>query len=217
MIRRLRWVLLALLVGALAFSSGPAYADTTVGTLNLAPGLNSTATLTFSGGTFSLDFNITNSNASSATINAFSLQLFSASLNVTSDTLPAGWEFFDNQKINNNGTTGCTGKNHPGWLCADDNLSLIPAPAIIPKATGGVNGSIDFLFSGTYTGTPVNPLDLMANGLDASGGKWAVSAGMTTSGPPPPPPPASEPGAMAMTLMGLASVGLACYLRRLLA
>lgn len=177
-----------LLLAVCLVSVASAFADnitTETGTLSLATNLNSTTTFKIdtTNDTFTLDFNISNTSATTATINAFSLQLFGGSsggVTVTSDTVPTGWEFFDNQKVNNNGTTGCTGVAHPGWLCADDNLNTTAAPASI----AGAGGHIDFLFSGTFTGTAEdgstqNPLELMANGLtnvSDSNSKWAVSS-----------------------------------------
>lgn len=210
---RPRQLALSLLVLAVAWAMAlPAFADpldvvTEVGTLSLATNLNSTATLTFDPdlGTYSLDLNITNNSSTTASINAFALQLFigsSASLNTTSSTLPSGWEMFDNQKINNNGSTGCTGISHPGWLCADDSGT---SPADI-LASGG---TLDFLFSGTFTGFGANPLDLMANGLtDITDvhSKWAVSAGMDMQTPPPP-PPVPEPASLFLLGSGLLGVG----------
>jgi hypothetical protein len=126
-------------------------------------------------------------------------------MTLTSESLPSGWESFADQKINNNGSTGCTGKDHPGWLCADDNLnSLSPQPAqILP-------GSIlDFTFAGSYSGTPVNPLDLMANGLtdiNNSNSKWAVSTAL--NGPVGTPEPSS------LLLMAVGFLGMTPALRR---
>lgn len=217
---RPRQLALSLLVLAVAWAiTLPAFADpldvvTEVGTLSLATNLNSKATLTFDPdlGTYSLDFNITNNSSTTASINAFALQLFigsSASLSTTSSTLPSGWQMFDNQKINNNGTTGCTGNSHPGWLCADDNLNTPASPADI-----SAGGSLDFLFSGTFTGFGANPLDLMANGLtDITDvhSKWAVSAGMDMQTPPPPPP---TPEPASLFLLGSGLLGVGTLLRR---
>ncbi len=212
---RPRQLALSLLVLAVAWAMAlPAFADpldvvTEVGTLSLATNLNSTATLTFDPdlGTYSLDLNITNNSSTTASINGFALQLFigpskTTFINTTSSTLPSGWEFFDDQKINNNGTTGCTGVSHPGWLCADDSGT---SPADI-LASGG---TLDFLFSGTFNGFGANPLDLMANGLkdiNNSKSKWAVSAGMDMQTPPPP-PPVPEPASLFLLGSGLLGVG----------
>jgi len=176
---------------------------TYTGNLGLASNLSSKATFTVNStnNTFSLAFKITNASATNATINAFSLQLFSDAETVTTLTLPTGWQYFDNQKINNNGTTGCTGNSHPGWLCADDNLTATAAPATI----GANGGTLTFSFGGTYLGTPVTPLDLMANGLTNStdaNSKWAVSAGMDTSSSTVP-----EPATLALLGTGMLGIG----------
>jgi PEP-CTERM motif len=198
---------------AVLFSAISCFADsmqTIPGALPLANNLNSSATLSLdtTTKTFTLDFNIDNSSATTATINAFSLQLFggsNGSLSVLSRSLPAGWESFDNQKINNNGSTGCTGKDHPGWLCADDNLNPL-APLAAQILAGH---SLDFTFTGSYTGAPVNPLDLMANGLtDINNGnsKWSVSAGMNT-----PVTQVPEPSSFLLLAFGFLAVGPTIY------
>lgn len=195
------------------------------GTLALATNLNSTTTFTFNttNDTFSLDFSITNTGTTTADINSFALQLLggsAAGVNVTSSNIASfpTWEFFDNQKINNNGTTGCTGNSHPGWLCADDNGNVSPQNPTPVNILVGAGNHVDFTFSGTFTGTPEdgstqNPLELMANGLTNIGdsnSKWAVSAGTsvtttTTTTTP-------EPGSLLLFGTGLS--GLAAFLRK---
>ena len=150
-----------------------------------------------SSGTFTLDFQVTDTSNTTATLNDFTISLLgggsSSSINVIGpSTLPnSTWSELDNAKINNS-SIGCSaGTGFGGWLCASGTTPLTLSP----------NGSFDFMFSGTYTGTMTTPFDLMANGLIGTN-KYAVSDNMT----------APEPSSMLFLGVGLSG---AAFLRRL--
>ena len=151
-----------------------------------------------SGGTFTLDFQVTDTSNANVTLNEFTISLLgggsNSSINVIGpSTLPnSTWTELDNAKINNNGTVGCSlGNGFGGWLCASGTTPLTLLP----------NGSFDFLFAGTYTGSMTTPFDLMANGLVGTN-KYAVSDNMV----------APEPSSMLFLGLGLSG---AAFLRRL--
>ena len=151
-----------------------------------------------SSGTFTLDFQVTDTSNTSATLNEFTISLLgggsNSSINVLGpSTLPnSTWSELDNAKINNSGGSGCTVQTgFGGWLCASGTTPLTLMP----------NGSFDFMFSGTYTGTMTTPFDLMANGLIGTN-KYAVSDNMV----------APEPSSMLFLGLGLSG---AAFLRRL--
>lgn len=151
-----------------------------------------------SGGTFTLDFQVTDTSNTNVTLNEFTISLLGGGSNSSIDvigpsTLPnVTWSELDNAKINNSGGIGCSVQNgFGGWLCASGTNPLTLTP----------NGSFDFLFAGTYTGTMTVPFDLMANGLIGAN-KYAVSDNMT----------APEPSSMLFLGIGLSG---AAFLRRL--
>jgi hypothetical protein len=188
-------------------------------TWTLAPGLSADGSLTAAGGNYSVTLTFNNTTGSAAGVDWFDLQLFDPATGMTVDSATIGganfgtgntWESFGGQK-GNNGANDCTSQSHPGWVCADGGSSIF--------ATIGANSSLTFVITGTYVGTPTNPIEHMQssgctvvtnNGTtcNANGaGSWNISAGPdgTPTGVP-------EPGTLA--LFGTGVLSIAGALRR---
>jgi len=140
--------------------NGPAFADTLI-----APGLTASGTLTAQNGTFSGSITFTNTSQVTQGLVAFSLQLFdgnSTISNLSVSGLTAGWESFTGKQ--NNAGTPCNQTGNLNWFCTDGFTS-----GALPFTMGVLAvGSTNYSFSGTYTGTPVSVLDLMANGCNTT-------------------------------------------------
>jgi hypothetical protein len=181
-----------------------------------AGNINFTPTLIVNTATdlYTLDFKGVNTNGTPATLNAFALQLFSDVFDLSGgDSIPTGWVADANSKIDNSGSLVCKNVGgHPGWLCGASQTS----PDILTIAASG--GSFDMNFAGTFAGSVVGAVDLMANGLKNANGsntdenKWSISQGFAWTGTPfvgPVPTPAPEPGSLAMLALALVCLGFA--------
>lgn len=183
-----------------------------VGTIT-AGGITFTTTLitNSSNNTFTMDFTGLNNNLTTATLDAFALQLFgqgsNASFNLTNYSIPANWNTQAGAKINNAGL-GCNsnGNGVGGWLCGTA-LSLPNTLQI------GAGQKFDMTFAGTYGShtSVISLFDLMAHGLtnkNNSDSKWSISQGFDWTQFTPIP----EPGSLAMLGSGLLSLG--CVFRK---
>lgn len=161
------------------------------------PGFTFTATLTTNpGNTFSVDFLVQNTSNLGGTLNDFTISLLgggNASIDVTKSNLAgfAGWAETDNATISgSNNNSGCNVSNGSGgWLCA-----------MGPTLNIGPGKSLDFTFSGTYSGAVYNPFDLKADG-SIGGTKMMVSTYMTSSSVP-------EPSSMILLVSGFSGIAL---------
>ena len=186
--------------------------------LDFGNGLTADGTLTTGAGTFTLTFSITNSNSADAGIYDFSLQLLGGSGTITinsasgSGTTITGFEYFDGYKQNNGATDYCSNSGHPNWMCVDYSGDLTNNPghfAVIPG-----EGSLTYTFSGTYTGTPVGVLDLMAQGCDEVDGTNCVYNGAGSFNISHPMDGTVIPEPSSLLLFGTGLLGMAGYLRR---
>lgn len=180
--------------------------------LNFGNGLSVTGTLTTGGSNFTLTFTITNSNSADAGIDDFSLQLTggNGSVNITSEsgsgTSGAGWNFFDDTKQNNGSGNTCNTTTNSGWVCTDYSGGF--------DTIAGNGGSLTWTYSGTFTGTPVSVLELMAQGCTAVSGQTCPynGAGSYNISAPMDGDPVPEPGSLA--LFGTGTLAIAGFLRR---
>ena len=160
-------------------------------------GFTFTATLTAGpNNSFSLDFLVQNTSSLAGTLNDFTLSLLgggNASIDVTNSNLASfsGWAETDNATISgSNNNSGCnTSTGSGGWLCA-----------MGPTLNLGAGKSLDFKFSGIYSGSVYNPFDLKADG-SIGGTKLMVSSYMTSASVP-------EPSSMLLLFAGLSGVAL---------
>lgn len=190
-------------------TSQAAHADTM---WNLATGLTGDAAFSASGGSWTLTMSFTNTLATTATVNQFTLALFQPGTKSDApifgiSSLSAGTGYFDSKGDNGTSTCSTAGKNR-GWLCVD----------FLPGGYNLAPGTTTFSASGSYN-TNVGPLDastldLISNGLTDNTmehSKWAISAAGTGTSVP-------EPGTMSLLLLGLLGlVGFAGITRRRLA
>lgn len=184
-------------------------------TWTLAPGLSADGSLSAAGGNFTVTLTFNNTNGAAAGVDWFDLQLFDPATSMTLSSATIGgvnfgsgntWEGFAEEK-GNNGGNDCTSQSHPGWVCADGGSGIF--------ATIGANSSLTFVLSGTYVGTPTDPIEHMQsagcltivnNTCPGNGGNsWNISAGPDGGQVP-------EPGSLA--LFGTGILGMAGYLRR---
>ena len=196
--------IVALTLSVPSFAGSQGY----TGTID-AGGIDFTATLIVNNttDTYTLDFTGQNTNLTTATMNAFALQLFgggsNASFNLTGDSIPANWMTEAGAKINNSGGLGCNsnGNGVSGWLCG----SALTMSNVLSIAPGQ---KFDMTFAGTFgNGTSViSMFDLMANGLTNSNdshSKWSISQGFDWTEFTPIP----EPSSLAMLGSGLLAFG----------
>lgn len=157
--------------------------------------------LTFDGTNYKYDLTITNNSGSAAFVNGFSADLFSGADTINSllSTLPTGWEVSADNKISNSGGQ-CNANSHDGWVCADDNNT---------SALQLNNGaSYTFELVGTYSGSVLNPFDLMANASLADGqSAFALSNELSF-------PTVPEPDGASMAIFGLAALAVGSSVRR---
>jgi hypothetical protein len=180
--------------------------------LDFGNGLTADGYLTTgAGNTFTLNFTIYNFNSTDAGIYDFSVQLTGGNGSVSVDsysgtgTSVTGFEFFTDTKQNNGSGVVCNETSNSGWLCVDYSSGF----AVIPG-----EGTLAYTFSGTYTGTPVAVLELMAQGCDTTNGTDCVynGAGSFNISAPMDGPPVPEPGSL--LLFGTGLIGMAGFLRR---
>lgn len=192
-----------LLTSSFCLANSIRYSETLVTSSNSNdggfPGLTFTANLTTDGsGNFTLDFQVTDTSSTAATLNGFTLSLLgggngSITVNPADSVLPnSTWSELDNATINNgnSGTSCSTGMGDGGWLCASGST---------PLTLSSTGGPFDFLFSGTYAGSVSTPFDLKANGT-VGGNKVAVSDYMMVNAP--------EPSSMLLLGGGLSGLAL---------
>jgi hypothetical protein len=169
------------------------------GDLGGVAGFTFTATLTTGpNNTFSLDFLVQDTSSLGGSLNDFTISLLgggNATIDVTNSNLASfsGWAETDNATISgSNNNSGCkTSNGSGGWLCA-----------MGPTLNIGPGKSVDFTFSGTYTGAVYNPFDLKAEGSIGET-KLMVSSYMTPSSSSVP-----EPSAVLLLFGGLGAASL---------